>query len=131
VIGAPQQSHGYLSGSLQTDTESARLSNVQPYKFNTQQQQQPKRNGPNPNAMQIRKINPNSVVLKPVSRGSGVGAGLQSRSSNPNNMISPLVNHTVPGNDRLEYLSNGASVMSAGSGLPDLKKVLNTTLDAG
>lgn len=28
--------HGYTSaGGMQTDTESARLSNVQPYKFNT------------------------------------------------------------------------------------------------
>ena len=32
------------------------------------------------NSRNIRKINPNTVVLKPVSRGSGVGSGLVSRA---------------------------------------------------
>ena len=63
-----QQSHGYVSGGMQTDTESARLSNVQPYKFNSQNRNQKQLN--------IRKINPNQVQLKPVSRGNGIGAGL-------------------------------------------------------
>lgn len=128
VITHTQTSHGYASaGGLQTDTESARLSNVQTYKFNTKKQ--PQRNGSNPNAMNIRKVNPNTVLLKPVSRGSGVGVGL--RGSNPNNLAHPDISQTisVPGADRLEYLSNGGSVMSAGSGLPDLKKVIHQTMD--
>ncbi len=29
-----QQASGYLSGGIGTDTESARLSNIQPYKYN-------------------------------------------------------------------------------------------------
>ena len=61
---------GYVSAGgagLQTDTESARLSNVQPYKFNN-------KNAVNgPQTMNIRKINPNKVQLKPMSRGSGAG----------------------------------------------------------
>lgn len=79
-----QNSHGYLSNGLATDTESARLSNVQPYKFNT--------NGPGGKGSQglsnIRKINPNTVMLKPVSRGSGsnVGIGLKN----------PQVSMTIP-----------------------------------
>ena len=46
---------GYLSGGLQTDTESARLSNVQPYKYN--QVGRP----PHPNQVNIKKISPNVV----------------------------------------------------------------------
>ena len=38
---------------------------MQPYKFNT--------GGNNPQTMNIRKINPNQVQLKPMSRGSGAG----------------------------------------------------------
>jgi len=73
---------GYMSGGgLQTDTESARLSNVQPYKFNAGN-----RNGEKfANSLNIRKINPNTVMLKPMSRGS-LG---QSRASNPMNTINP------------------------------------------
>lgn len=80
--------------------------------------------------MNIRKINPNTVLLKPVSRGSGVGVGL--RGSNPNNLVHTDISQTIaalPGADRLEYMSNGGSVMSAGSGLPDLKKVIHQTID--
>jgi hypothetical protein len=51
-----QQSHGYLSNGLQTDTESARLSNVQPYKFNTNAGGN--RKGNSNKAMNIRKVNP-------------------------------------------------------------------------
>ena len=62
---------GYISG-MQTDTESARLSNVQPYKFNQQA-----RNGSNPKLTNIRKINPGpgGRQLAPISRGSGAGIG--------------------------------------------------------
>ena len=88
--------HGYFSGGLQTDNESARLSNVQTYKFN-------KNGSKNRNAaqfahsMNIRKINPNTVMLKPVSRGSGVGHGIaQSRASNPMNTMNPQVTQTIP-----------------------------------
>lgn len=35
VLSNPQmQSSGYVSGGVPTDNESARLSNVQPYKYN-------------------------------------------------------------------------------------------------
>ena len=63
-----------MSGGVNTDTESARLSNVQPYKFNSAA-----RNS-NPKALNIRKINPTSVKLKPVSRGSGVGVSLRNQN---------------------------------------------------
>lgn len=47
---------GYLSGNgLQTDNESARLSNVQPYKYNNLQNKLD-RNGGN-----IRKIQPGQI----------------------------------------------------------------------
>ena len=71
-------SHGYGSG-MQTDTESARLSNVQPYKFNQQA-----RNGSNPKLMNIRKINPGpGAHLAPISRGDsqGMGSGLNAKKS--------------------------------------------------
>lgn len=45
-----QQSAGYLSGGLQTDTESARLSNVQSFKYNAVNR--------NPNASSIQKVAP-------------------------------------------------------------------------
>ena len=71
VGGAP---FGYTSGAMQTDTESARLSNVQPYKFNQQ-------NRNNPNSMNIRKINPKPITRgSNASRGDGIGAGLKANS---------------------------------------------------
>ncbi len=70
-----QGSHGYVSGgNNQTDAESARLSNVLPYKFNTNHNGSKSGSG---KQLNIRKINPNTVTLKPVSRGSGVGGGLK------------------------------------------------------
>ena len=78
-----------MSGGLQTDNESARLSNVQTYKFNNKSN---RNNAKLANSMNIRKINPNTVMLKPVSRGSGVGSGIaQSRQSNPINTMNPKV----------------------------------------
>ena len=53
---------GYLSGGMQTDTESARLSNVQPYKYNHL--------GKPPGGahqVPIKKISPNVVQLAPVA----------------------------------------------------------------
>ena len=47
---------GYMSnGGMQTDNESARLSNVQPYKYN----HLPNKLKDNPNAVNIKKIHPN------------------------------------------------------------------------
>ena len=52
---------GYLSGGLQTDTESARLSNVQPYKYNALSKP------PNPNQISIKKVSPNVIQLAPMA----------------------------------------------------------------
>lgn len=77
---------GYASGGLQTDTESARLSNVQTYKFNSGNRNN--KSGQYANSLNIRKINPNTVMLKPVSRASmGGGTLALSRASNPLNSI--------------------------------------------
>ena len=119
---------------MQTDTESARLSNVQPYKFNTNQGAKGKVLG-NQN-VNIRKINPNTILLKPVVRdeNNSVGAGLQaSRGSNASN-FKPNELHTIsatPGGLEREFFSAGdQSVMSGASGLLDVKKI-NQTLDLG
>ena len=102
---------------------------MQPYKFNTNNKNN--RNGSNPNAMNIRKINPNTVHLKPVSRGSGVGAGLAVAKEYSTNQ--PNVTQTIPaapGGDRSilgpDYMSGNQSMLSGGSlggqPLPELKK---------
>ena len=46
---------------------------MQTYKFNNKSN---RNNAKLANSMNIRKINPNTVMLKPVSRGSGVGSGI-------------------------------------------------------
>lgn len=45
---------GYLSGGMQTDNESARLSNIQPYKYNNLQNKLDRNGG----GVNIRKIQP-------------------------------------------------------------------------
>ena len=70
--------------------------------------------------MNIRKINPNTVQLKPVSRGSGVGVGLRAQAQ---------ISQTIPVPERgdrsvlsPEYVPGNQSIMSGGSlGLPSLK----------
>lgn len=122
-------SHGYVSGGLQTDTESARLSNVQPYKFNSNQ------NKLNPNGINIRKINPNQIQLKPMSRGSGVGAGLNAKPGldlrsvhqtlQPGSSNGPLDKPSI----LQDPLGANSSILSGASTgvntnvLPDLKKL--------
>ena len=138
----PGASHGYMSGGLQTDNESARLSNVQTYKFNQNNNKSTiNRNGAKfANSMNIRKINPNTVMLKPVSRGdtNSIGGTLaQSRASNPVNTMNPKVSQTIPGvgEERSvlgpdQYMSGGGtSVMSAGSGLPGIREAVHRTVD--
>ena len=107
-------SHGYGSG-MQTDTESARLSNVQPYKFNQQN-----RNG---KVLNIRKINPSNG---PASRGSGagMGTGLKAKKSDfatHNGNTSQTIDAAASPDN---YLSGGGqsrmSGASLGSVLPDL-----------
>ena len=120
-VGGQGYASGHRNSELVTDNESARLSNVQPYKFNA------RKNRENPNQMNIRKINPNAVQKPPKSRGnsSGIGAGLQMR---------PDQYHTLDVNQQRsvispdQYMSGGGSVMSGVSGgiprhLPELKKV--------
>ena len=74
----PGSVNGYLSnGGMQTDNESARLSNVQPYKYN----HLPNKLKDNPNAVNIKKIHPNQVQLAPVSRNkSRQGSRANSRN---------------------------------------------------
>lgn len=57
-----QQASGYLSGGIGTDTESARLSNIQPYKYNG-----------NSGVASIQKVHPNA----PVSRGQAGRRNIQ------------------------------------------------------
>ena len=60
----PNSMGGYTSnGGLQTDNESARMSNIQPYKYNI-----PNKLKDNPNVCKISKIHPNSFALAPLSR---------------------------------------------------------------
>ena len=78
-------------------------------------------------------------MLKPVSRGSGVGNTLaQSRQSNPLNSMNAQISQTIPNaaGDRsvlagaADYLSGVNSVMSRGSGLHDVKEI-HRTMDSG
>ena len=68
--------------------------------------------------------------MKPISRGSGVGNGLNANKHIPN--VSQTI--PVPGGDRSlvgqEYLSGNQSMMSGGSGLPDLKRI-NRSVNRG
>ena len=123
---------------MQTDAESARLSNVLPYKFNTNGSKKGHNKNSSGKQLNIRKINPNTVTLNPVSRGSGVGAGLKVTKTNSladHYHTGPQVSQTIPaaGGDRSvlgpEYMSGNQSIMSGGTmgsnALPELKKVNN------
>ena len=59
--GSGGMSSGYVSGGIGTDTESARLSNVQPYKYNIPRNKN-KAADKNPvyGLCEIKKINPNN-----------------------------------------------------------------------
>lgn len=110
---------------------------MQPYKFNSN----PATRFSNPKAINIRKINPNNIQLKPVSRGSGVssavGAGLLNKPplDGGRNAMNTIAHggvgekHAIGkgllagGGDGSGSILSGASTGVNTQVLPDLKKV--------
>ena len=86
---------------------------MQPYKFNMQHQNAAN----NPQTMNIRKINPNQVQLKPMSRGSGAGMRRVQQSTT----LQP--DYTNPANQSI--MSGGSMGATSGGNqtLPELVKV--------
>ena len=113
VIGGQLSSKpsGYVSGNVGTDTESARLSNVQPYKYNTLN-----RANLDAHAMNIRKISPGigSNAPLPLSRnGPRNMAAIIGRESNPKSNVGSVVSGVsgVLG----DYAEGSGSILSGAS----------------
>lgn len=112
---------GYISGTIATDNESARLSNVHPYKYNTITRE-------NLNAINnIRKISPNGPVGAPLPLSrNGARAILPGRGSNTTSNKGSII--SMPGSIVNEYAEgsvlSGASAVTATNTkiLPDISR---------